>query len=163
MKKSLIVVLAVAAGWNLTWAGALTFRVVIDLPARHRIGSAAFANLSRATDLSGGLVFYPVLAVGSCLLACAAGWAAWRTKAPRSIRWLSVVGVVSTALVLGVTTQAAPLMFLIGDSATNAALIGPLADRFTALTNARAFLADVGAVALLCALTACALRAAEVN
>ena len=66
----------------------------------------------------------------------------------------------SALLVLGVTTQAAPIMFRIGASPNDPAAIEPLADRFAALTNTRALLADAGAVALLWALTTCALRAA---
>jgi hypothetical protein len=52
-------------GTNTLWAGAATFRVVVDLPARHRIGPIAFAALSRAADLATGLVFYRVAAIGS--------------------------------------------------------------------------------------------------
>ena len=63
--------LACAAGLSSAWAGAVTFRVLIDLPARHRIGALAFAELSRATDLSRGLVFYPVGAIGVALLSTA--------------------------------------------------------------------------------------------
>jgi hypothetical protein len=161
MKKSVIALLAVAAGVNLTWAGAVTFRVLIDLPARHRIGPSAFAELCRATDLSAGLVFYPVLAVGSAVLACAAWVSAWRTEAPRSIRWLAAAAAASTLLVLGVTGRAAPLMFRIGASPNDPTVVGPLADQFTALTNVRALLADAAAAALLWALTSCALRAAQ--
>lgn len=52
-------------------------------------------------------------------------------------------------------------MFRIGASPDDPAVIQPLADRFSALTNARALLADAGAIALLWALTTCALRGAE--
>ncbi len=159
MKKSFVALLGVTAGVNLAWAGAVTFRVLIDLPARHRIGPVAFAELSRATDLSRGLVFYPALAVGSAFLSCAVWLAAVRTKARPSIRWQAAAAAVSALLVLVVTTQAAPIMFRIGASPNDPATIQPLADRFTALTNIRALLADTGAVALLWALTTCALRA----
>jgi len=158
MKKSFVVLLAVAAGVNLTWAGAITFRVLIDLPARHRIGPAAFAELSRATDLARGLVFYPVVAIGSALLSCAAFFAAWRTRAARPI-WLQTgLAAVATLLVLVITAQAAPIMFRIGASPGDPNVLEPLADRFTTLTNLRALFADVGAVGLLCALATCALR-----
>ena len=122
----------------------------------------AFAGSSlRATDLAGGLVFYPALAIGSALLACTAGLVAWRTKAPHSIRLQTAGAAVATLLVLAVTTQAAPTMFRIGASPNDAALLEPLTERFTALTNARALLAEVGAIGLLCALTTCAIRAAR--
>jgi hypothetical protein len=161
MKKSFVALLGVAVGVNLAWAGAITFRVLIDLPARHRIGPVAFAELSRATDLSGGLVFYPALAIGSALLSCAVWLATVRTKAPRSTRWQAAAAAVSALLVLGVTMQAAPIMFRIGASPNDAASIQPLADRFAALTNIRALFADAGAVALLWALTTCALCAPQ--
>lgn len=42
---------------------------MIDLPARSRIGPIAFAEFSRATDLStAGMVFYVLYGVGGALL-----------------------------------------------------------------------------------------------
>jgi hypothetical protein len=160
MNKSLVALLGVTVGVNLAWAGAVTFRVVIDLPARHRIGAFAFAELSRATDLAGGLFFYPVAAIGSAVLSCAVWFAARRARAPRFIRRASAAAAAATLLVLAVTTQAAPLMFRIGAAGNDPAVVGPLAERFAALSDVRAFLADAGAVALLCALTISGMRAA---
>lgn len=160
MTKSLLVLLGVAAGVNLAWAGAVTFRVLIDLPARHRIGPVAFASLSRATDLAGGLVFYPTAAIGSAILAVAVCLVAMRTRAPGYLRRPAAAAMASTLFVLAVTTRAAPIMFRIGSSPDDPAVIAPLADRFAAITDLRAILADAGAVALLWALTACAVRAA---
>ena len=80
-KKRFTLLLAIATAVNVLWAGAATFRVLIDLPARHRLGPVAFAELSRATDLARGLVFYPMAGIGSALLACAAWFFAVRTRA----------------------------------------------------------------------------------
>src|SRR5579872_7086752 len=151
MNRHFVALLGTATGLNLAWAGAVTFRVLIDLPARHRIGPVAFAEFSRATDLSGGLVFYPVVAIGSALLSFAVWLMAARIKAPRSIRLQAAAAAMSATLVLGVTTVAAPIMFRIGTSPDDPAVLLPLADRFASLTNVRALFADIGALALLSA------------
>jgi hypothetical protein len=38
-----------------------------QLPARHRIGPAAYATYARAADLTGGVRWYPALAAGAVL------------------------------------------------------------------------------------------------
>lgn len=158
-KTRFILLLAIATGVNVMWAGAVTFRVLIDLPARHQLGPLVFAELSRATDLARGLVFYPVAAVGSALLACAAWFFAARTRAPRFVRVLTAAAVLACALVLAVTAWAAPIMFRIG-AASDPEMLTRLADRFALLTDVRAVFADLGALALFCGLSSIALRAA---
>ncbi len=155
--KSFVVLLTAAAGFNLVWAGAATFRVLVDLPARHRLGAVAFAELSRATDLSAGLVFYPVSALGACALSCAVAMAA-RASASRRVRRAAMVAAICSLAVLALTTQAAPIMFRIGASANDASAVESLGDRFTFLTNFRAAFAVLAAVALQYALGECALR-----
>lgn len=144
--------LAVAAGFNTLWAGAATFKVVIELPARHRIGAVAFAELARATDLSAGLAFYPIAAIGSAILACATWVAARKVGAPPSVRKRAAVAALATLAVLAVTAVAAPIMFTIGSSANDPGSLAALEDRFALLTDIRAALADVGAIALVVAL-----------
>jgi hypothetical protein len=69
MRRGVIAAIAVAAGFEGLRAGAGTFRVLLDLPARTRIGPLAFAELSRATDLSTrGIVFYAVFGIGGALV-----------------------------------------------------------------------------------------------
>ena len=54
----LVLVVAAATVFEGIRAGAGTFRLLLDLPARHRLGPGAFAAFSRATDLSAfGVVF----------------------------------------------------------------------------------------------------------
>jgi hypothetical protein len=159
--RRFLVTLTVAVGMNALWAGAATFRVLVDLPARHHLGPLAFADLSRATDLASGLIFYPTAAIGSAVL-CGATWLlAVRTRISRAIRVPTAIAFVSTMLVLAMTTQAAPLMFRIGAAPSDPGLLADLADRFTWWTNLRAASADVAAVALLYALATCALRASR--
>lgn len=158
MRKSFVILLAAAVGTNTLWAGAATFRVLVDLPARHRLGPTAFADLSKATDLAAGLVFYPTAAIGSALLSCATWFVAARTRAPPPVRRATALAAIATLSVLALTTQAASLMFHIGAAPSDPGLLADLADRFTLLTNLRALAADVAAIALLYALTICALR-----
>ncbi len=159
-KRSFTLLLAIATAVNVLWAGAVTFRVLIDLPARHRLGPTAFAELSRATDLDRGLILYPVAAISSGVLAGAACFVAARMRAPRFVRAETAAAALACALVLVVTAWAAPIMFHIG-AATDPEVLTRLADRFALLTNLRAVFADLAALALFCALSALALRGAE--
>jgi hypothetical protein len=160
-RNRFVLLLALAVGVNVSWAGAITFRVLIDLPARARIGAVAFAELSRATDLSSGLVFYPLAGVGSAVVSLLAWVVAGRSRASRAVRHLTAAAAVSALLVLVVTTRAAPIMFEIGSSQNDVAVLAALADRFSLLTQIRAVLADLAATAVLAALTACALGAGD--
>jgi hypothetical protein len=81
-----------------------------------------------------------------------------RTRSPRPIRVATAVAAIFTLLVLAMTIPAAPIMFQIGSAPPNPRLIAELADRFTVWTNLRAVAADIAAVALLYALTECALH-----
>jgi hypothetical protein len=137
-RKSSVLLLATAAGVNLMWAGAATFRVLVDLPARHRLGPLGFAELSRATDLARGLVFYPVGAIGSAALAATAWFFATRTRASPVVRTQTATASVACLLVLAVTAWAASIMFHIGAAPADPELLTRLAERFVLLTNVRA-------------------------
>jgi hypothetical protein len=160
-RSRLVLLLALAVGVNVSWAGAVTFRVLIDLPARSRIGPVAFAEFSRATDLSTGLAFYPIAGFSSAAVAVATWLVARRRRAPPPIQVPAGVAAVSTLLVLVVTLWAAPIMFQIGSSPNDAAVLASLADRFARLTQLRALLANLAAASLLAALTVCALQGEE--
>jgi hypothetical protein len=157
-RTKFIALLTVAAAFNAFWAGAVAFRVLLDLPARHRIGAVAFADLSRATDLSWGLLLYPVAGIGSALLAGATLIAARKVRAPRPVQVRTILATVAAMAVLGVTVFAAPIMFAIGASADDAARLVLLEDRFALLTDVRAAFGAIGAIALVIALAQCALR-----
>jgi hypothetical protein len=151
---NVVTAVAVTAGFEGLRAGAGTFRVLLDLPARARIGPLAFADLSRATDLSTtGLVFYAVFGFGGALLTGLTWFLAMRHRAPTMIRRLLAVSVVASLLVLVFTTQAAPLMWRVGAAPADPALIAELLDRFTAWTVARIVCVDISFAAALAALT----------
>jgi hypothetical protein len=161
MNRTFLGLLACATGVALLSAGGGTFRALVDLPARYRLGSIAFAEFSRATDLSRGLVYYPTEAIGGTLLIAATSWAGWRAGAPRLVRWLMAGALLSKLLILAITTQAASIMWRIGSSPNDAALREALTERFVSLTYVRIVLGDAAGIALLGALSACAMRKAS--
>ena len=150
---SVVAALGAAAACEGLRAGAGTFRVLLDLPARARIGPLAFADLSRATDLSmRGIVFYAVFGFGGALLTGLTWFVAVRHGAPRTVRRLMALAVVASLLVLVFTTQAAPLMWRIGSAPADPVLVAGLLDRFTAWTVARVVCVDISFAAVLGAL-----------
>jgi len=157
-----VIAVMVAAAFEGLRAGAATFRALLDLPARNRIGPLAFAELSRATDLSAtGVVFYAVFGVGGALIT-AVGWLiAVRGRAPALVRRLLATSAIASLLVLALTAQAAPLMWRVGSAPSDPALLRDLLDRFTVWTVARVVCVDVSFAAVLGALTVLALPRAR--
>ncbi|HEX5098113.1 MAG TPA: hypothetical protein VFV94_01365 [Polyangiaceae bacterium] len=134
-------------------AGAGTFRMLIDLPARFSVGPVAFAAFSRATDLSPrGIVFYSVYGIGGFLLTTAAFVVAWRSKASRPAQLTLAVSSVCSLLVLVATTQAAPLMWKIGRTGSERAVLADLLDRFVFWTALRVALVDISFLCVVAAL-----------
>jgi hypothetical protein len=152
--RRVVLATALAAGFEGLRAGAGTFRALLDLPARTRVGPLAFADFSRATDLSTtGVVFYVVFGVVGALVTAAAWLIAARARASSAVRRLLATSAVAPLLVLILTTQAAPLMWHVGSAPPDAALLRSLLDRFTAWTVARVVCVDVSFAAVLAALT----------
>jgi len=151
--------MAVAVAFEGFRAGAGTFRALLDLPARGRVGPVAFADFSRATDLSrAGVVFYVIFGVGGALVTGLTWLIAVRGKIPAPIRRLLAISAIASLLVLALTTQAAPLMWRVGSAPSDPVLLASLLDRFTAWTLARVVCVDVSFAAVLTALTLVALR-----
>ncbi len=72
MQSPLFGLVIVAAVPHLILGGAGIDRLIVQLPARHRIGALAYATYARATDLGNGRFLYPILGIGGPL----ATWAA---------------------------------------------------------------------------------------
>ena len=139
----------VAAVPHLILGGAGIDRLIVQLPARHRIGALAYATYARATDLGNGRFLYPILGIGGPLATWTALVVALITGAAGSV--VILLGVASGLAVLHTlaTTQAAPTMLRIGRAENRAELIAPLLDRFTRLSWIRAALQVLTAAALL--------------
>lgn len=139
--------------------GAGTFRVLLDLPARHHIGPVAFAAFSRATDLSPiGIVLYVLYGFGGALFTGATWFFASRVGAPIPVRRLAGVASIASVAILAATTQAAPLMFRVGASPDDATALADLLDRFTLWTDLRIACADLSFFCVLAALAQLALE-----
>lgn len=158
----MVAAIAAAAGFEGLRAGAGTFRVLLDLPARARIGPLAFAELSRATDLSPrGIAFYAVFGIGGAVVTGVTWLLAVRARAPRTVRRLLAASVLASLLVLVFTTQAAPPMWRVGSAPPDPAVVAGLLDRFTAWTIARVVCVDISFAAVLGCLTIAALSQAR--
>ena len=100
-------------------------KLVVELPARKRIGPKAFAQYARSADLGNGLYVYPSVAVISAVTTIAAFVSALRSHTPSPA--VTLLGVASGAAlgVLAMTIFAAPKMLSVprvGDEATLAGL-----------------------------------------
>jgi hypothetical protein len=162
MNKAFVRLLAATTAFEGIRAGTATFRAIIDMPARSTIGNVAFAELSRATDLSArGVVYYVLYGFGGAILTGAAWIFARRLHADAHVRRMTAVSLVCSIAILALTTQAAPLMWRVGASPNDPALLGDLLDRFSAWSLGRFIATDVSFAAMLSALAHLASRTPE--
>jgi hypothetical protein len=153
-QKPLILLLAGTALFEGIRAGAGTFRVLLDLPARHALGPVAFAEFSRATDLSPtGVAFYAIYGFGGAVVTAAAYYAALRTRAPRSVRRFLGSACAASVAILILTTRAAPLVWQVGSVRNEPALLASLLDRFAWWTALRVACADLSFLCVIGAMT----------
>lgn len=121
-------------------AGLSLDKVIVQLPARRRIGAVAYAAYARSADLGNGVAYYAVVGVGAAALTIAAFAAA----AARSSCG-AVTGLLGAAAALSVlhslaTGRAAPTMFKIGRAEDTPEALAALLDRFARWSAARAAL-----------------------
>jgi hypothetical protein len=69
-------------------AGLSLDKVIVQLPARRRIGVTAYAAYARAADLGNGIAFYPAVGVGAAVLTVAAFAVAAIRGAPGAVTGL---------------------------------------------------------------------------
>jgi hypothetical protein len=138
---------------NALLVGAGGDQVIKQLPARHRIGVAAYSEYSQAADLSNGVSWYATLGIGAALLTILAAVVGLRTS-PRRTPVLTVplvAALVCTVAHSAVTAVAAPLLFSQRD-AGDLAELATIFDRFEQLTILRAVLQAAALAALVWAL-----------
>jgi hypothetical protein len=135
------VVLIAAALGNGLIAGASLDRSVVQLPARRKIGVAAYSAYSVAHELEGvGLIWYPVLGIGSALLTIAAAVlvaATGITLLNGSPIYLAAITAVMHTVV---TARAAPLNFRQRSAQGDEAELTRIIDSFERWHAARAIL-----------------------
>jgi hypothetical protein len=153
MRNAFLWLLTATVAFEGLRAGAGTFRALLDLPARADIGPVAFAQLSRATDLSmAGVAYYAIYGFGGFLLTLAAFVASLFWQSSRRVRLLAGFSAAAPLLILVFTLQAAPLMWAIGSSPDDPVVLNGLIEPFVFWTNLRIVLADLSFLAVLLAL-----------
>jgi hypothetical protein len=119
-------------------AGLSLDKVIVQLPARRRIGITAYAAYARAADLGNGIAFYAAVGVGGAALTIAAFTVAAALGAPGAVTGLLAAGAALSLAHSAMTGRAAPAMFAIGRAGDDQAVLAPLLARFAAWSAARA-------------------------
>src|SRR5689334_19999285 len=126
----LLLVVVVVVVFNGILAGLSVDKVVVQLPARHRLGVVAYAHYARAADLGNGAVLYPIAGVGAALLTIVAAVIALAEHASTTLRVVLVCAAVLSVLHSAATAVAAPTMFRVGKSPDDDTALATLLSRF---------------------------------
>ena len=119
-------------------AGLSLDKVIVQLPARQRIGITAYAAYARAADLGNGIAFYAAAGVGAAVPTLAAFGVAAGLGAPGRVTGLLAAAAILTLVHSAMTGRAAPAMFAIGRAGDDPAVLAPLLSRFARWSAARA-------------------------
>lgn len=119
-------------------AGLSLDKVIVQLPARRKIGVTAYAAYARAADLGNGIAFYAAVGVSAALLTIAAFAVVAARGAPGNVTGLLAVAAALSLLHSAATGRAAPAMFQVGRAGDSEAALAPLLTRFARWSAARA-------------------------
>jgi hypothetical protein len=114
---------AIATAINGLLAGLNLDTALVKLPARQRIGAAAYATFARGNDLGNGLLVYPLLGVGAALLTVLATVLAYVGRSPIEILLPLSLASVLSVLHSFATTRAAPVMLSLKDASNDEAVL----------------------------------------
>ncbi|MGH3169959.1 MAG: hypothetical protein ACRDN0_29265 [Trebonia sp.] len=121
-------------------AGLSLDKVIVQLPARRRIGAVAYAAYARSADLGNGVAFYAAVGVGAAALTIAAFATAVARGSSGAVTGLLAAAAALSVLHSAATGGAAPVMFKIGRAEDTQAALEPLLARFARRSAARAAL-----------------------
>jgi hypothetical protein len=119
-------------------AGLSLDKVIVQLPARRKIGVTAYAAYARAADLGNGIAFYAVAGVGAAMLTLAAFAVAAAQGAPGDVTGLLAAAAALSLLHSAATGRAAPAMWQVGRAGDAEEALAPLLTRFARWSEARA-------------------------
>ena len=119
-------------------AGLSLDKVIVQLPARARMGAVGYASYARSADLGNGIAFYAPVGVSAAVLTVAAFGVAAGRGAPAAVTGLLAAAAALAVLHSAATGKAAPTMFQIGRAADTRAALEPLLTRFARWSTARA-------------------------
>jgi hypothetical protein len=121
-------------------AGLSLDKVIVQLPARRRMGVVGYAAYARSADLGNGVAFYATAGVSAAILTLAAFGVAAARAAPPAVAGLLAAAAALTVLHSAATARAAPTMFRIGRAENTEAALAPLLTRFARWSTIRAIL-----------------------
>jgi hypothetical protein len=129
---------SVAANGLLT--GATLDQAIKQLPARKRIGVLAYSDYSRAADLGNGLIWYPIIGVGTAALSVVTGTVglADHASGPRAAALIALIA--GSVAHMGSTAAAAPTNISQRRAIGDEAALERIFDRFARLNGVRAAL-----------------------
>jgi hypothetical protein len=137
MAPALLAVVLTAIACESILAGAALDQLVVQLPARQKLGTAAYAAYLRATDAANGRVLYPIVGLLSNATTIGAFVLALWLRAPLLLSALFGVAAASGVAAFLVTRQAIPVMSqLAAGGADDSA--GSLVDRLVGNARSRA-------------------------
>lgn len=119
-------------------AGLSLDKIIVQLPARRRIGVTAYAIYARAADLGHGIAFYAAVGVSAAVLTVAAFAVAVGVGAPGAVTGLLAAAALLALVHSAMTARAAPAMFQIGQAGDDQAALAPLLARFARWSVGRA-------------------------
>lgn len=138
-------------------AGASLDQSVKQLPARRRIGVAAFSRYSQAADLGNGIALYASLGAAVLLFNIAAAITAYIQNLSMAFALSIYIGALLAILHSIVTTRAAPTNFS-QRSVTDEAKLATIFNRFARLQSLRCMLQLLNFGANICALALTAIN-----
>jgi hypothetical protein len=115
-------------------------KVIVQLPARRRIGPVGYAAFARAADLGNGIAFYALAGIGAAVVTIAAFVYALASSAPADTIALFAVAAALSMAHSAATAVAAPTMMRIGRSPDTDGVLAPLLSRFALASGIRAVL-----------------------
>jgi putative flippase GtrA len=98
----------IAASLTGLLCGASLDQSIKQLPARHRIGVAAFSAYAKAADLKNGVLWYAILGMGAALVSLITAILAWKYHTPERYALAFYVGGFFSILHSFCTMLAAP-------------------------------------------------------
>lgn len=120
------------------FAGVGLQKLLVELPARKTVGTVAFAQYSRASDLRNGVYLYPTLAIGGFVLKGFTFVLAWQWDYKGDVLLPLGIAIVFGAGVLVTTGFAAPQMLRIRRTEDKEHLLSPLLEKFVFYSYPRA-------------------------
>ncbi len=118
-------------------AGVSMDKALVQLPARKRIGDAAYADYSRAADLGAGLFWYPLIGILAPVLAIAAAVLVLLRGLPWQATLPAGLGAGLAVIHIFLTSRAAPLMLRLRASVPDATALARIFHGFERWHRAR--------------------------